>query len=80
MKNKDRIVPTENTLRVLIKVIEVRYGTINDLIRLKELIEKHFYVDITVDALEYVYMIDIELEDRELLYKKYSYIKPQYDG
>ena len=76
----DRIVPTENALRVLIAVVEANYGVTNDLNRLKELIEKHFYVRVSVGMLEYIYIIDLEIEDRELMYKKYSYIKPQYDG
>jgi hypothetical protein len=75
-----RITPTENTLRVLIATIEANYGTINDLMRLKELIEKHFFVDVQYSMLEYIYMIDVECGDRELIYKKYSFQKPQEDG
>jgi hypothetical protein len=68
-----KVKPLENTLRVLISLTEKRYGTIQDFELLKRLIEKEFDVEVDIEMLVQVYITDLEIEDRELMYSRYGH-------
>ena len=75
MSNQEnvRIKPLENTLRVLISLTEKKYGVVEEFSLMKRLIEKDFNVDVDIEMLKRVYLIDLEIKDRELMYTMYGY-------